>query len=135
VSAGGHDLPHDGGILGGLAEFERTLLRARTGEGRERAKARGVRFGRPKKLTAHQPWEAIDRTNARSRCNVRGRPGNRESPEAVAERETFPWRLTARRIWFPITLRYRTTNTGTLPSARTSDVWLPKISFLRPRRP
>jgi DNA invertase Pin-like site-specific DNA recombinase len=28
-------------ILGGLAEFERELIRARTGEGRERAKARG----------------------------------------------------------------------------------------------
>ena len=33
-------------VLGGLAEFERELIRARTGEGRERAKARGVRFGR-----------------------------------------------------------------------------------------
>jgi DNA invertase Pin-like site-specific DNA recombinase len=32
-------------ILGELAEFESTLIRARTGEGRERAKARGVRFG------------------------------------------------------------------------------------------
>ena len=32
-------------ILGGLAEFERELIRARTGEGRKRAKARGVRFG------------------------------------------------------------------------------------------
>jgi hypothetical protein len=51
-------------ILGGLAEFERTLIRARTGEGRERAKARGVRFGRPKKLSAHQRREAIDRINA-----------------------------------------------------------------------
>ena len=30
---------------------------------------------------------------------------------------------------------YRITNTGTLPSARTSDVWLPNHSFLRPRRP
>jgi hypothetical protein len=30
---------------------------------------------------------------------------------------------------------YRTTNTGTLPSARTSDVWLPNHSLLRPRRP
>src|SRR5271154_7409858 len=29
-------------VLGGLAEFERDLIRARTGEGRERAKARGV---------------------------------------------------------------------------------------------
>jgi DNA invertase Pin-like site-specific DNA recombinase len=46
-------------ILGGLAEFERTLIRARTGEGRERAKVRGVRFGRPNKLTAHQRREAI----------------------------------------------------------------------------
>jgi hypothetical protein len=33
----------------------------RTGEGRERAKARGVRFGRPKKLSAYQPREAIER--------------------------------------------------------------------------
>jgi hypothetical protein len=40
------------------------LIRARTGEGRERAKARGVRFGRPKKLTAHQRREAIDRIDA-----------------------------------------------------------------------
>jgi DNA invertase Pin-like site-specific DNA recombinase len=53
-------------ILGGLAEFERTLIRSRsrTGEGRERAKARGVRFGRPKKLTAHQRREAIERVDA-----------------------------------------------------------------------
>jgi DNA invertase Pin-like site-specific DNA recombinase len=47
-------------ILGGLAEFERALIRARTGEGRERAKARGVRFGRPKKFTPHQRLEAMD---------------------------------------------------------------------------
>jgi DNA invertase Pin-like site-specific DNA recombinase len=33
-------------ILGGLAEFERELIRGRTGEGRERAKARGVIMGR-----------------------------------------------------------------------------------------
>ena len=41
-------------ILGGLAEFERELIRARTGDGRKRAKERGVRFGRPRKLTPHQ---------------------------------------------------------------------------------
>ena len=34
-------------VLGGLAEFERELIRARTGEGRKRAQARGVKFGRP----------------------------------------------------------------------------------------
>ena len=48
-------------VLGGLAEFERELIRARTGEGRERAKARGVRMGRPCKLTAHQRREAARR--------------------------------------------------------------------------
>jgi DNA invertase Pin-like site-specific DNA recombinase len=34
-------------VLGGLAEFERELIRARTGEGRKRAQERGVRFGAP----------------------------------------------------------------------------------------
>ena len=51
-------------VLGGLAEFERELIRARTGEGRERAKAKGVRFGRPPKMTAHQRREALHRMNA-----------------------------------------------------------------------
>jgi len=48
-------------ILAGLAEFERELIRFRCGEGIERAKQRGVRFGRPKKLTAHQRQEALQR--------------------------------------------------------------------------
>jgi DNA invertase Pin-like site-specific DNA recombinase len=48
-------------VLAGLAEFERDLIRARTGEGRERAKARGVKMGRPPKLTPHQQKEAIKR--------------------------------------------------------------------------
>src|SRR6202012_2803542 len=48
-------------VLGGLAEFERDLIRVRTGEGRERAKARGVKLGRKPKLTPHQQREAIRR--------------------------------------------------------------------------
>ena len=48
-------------VLGGLAEFERELIRTRTGEGRERAKARGVRMGRPPKMTPHQIKEALRR--------------------------------------------------------------------------
>jgi DNA invertase Pin-like site-specific DNA recombinase len=48
-------------VLGGLAEFERDLIRARTGEGRARAMARGVKMGRPPKLTPHQRQEAIKR--------------------------------------------------------------------------
>jgi DNA invertase Pin-like site-specific DNA recombinase len=51
-------------VLGGLAEFERDLIRARTGEGRERAKARGVKMGRKPKLTPHQKAEAIKRREA-----------------------------------------------------------------------
>ena len=48
-------------VLGGLAEFERELIRSRTTEGRERAKARGVRMGRPPRLTPHQRQEAKTR--------------------------------------------------------------------------
>jgi DNA invertase Pin-like site-specific DNA recombinase len=48
-------------VLGGLAEFERELIRARTGEGRARAKARGVKMGRKPKLTPYQIREAIRR--------------------------------------------------------------------------
>ena len=51
-------------VLGGLAEFERELIRARTAEGRKRAIARGVRFGRKPKLTSHQRQEAIARRTA-----------------------------------------------------------------------
>src|SRR6516225_3515449 len=51
-------------VLGGLAEFERELIRARTAEGRKRAMARGVRFGRKHKLTPHQRQEAIARRAA-----------------------------------------------------------------------
>ena len=51
-------------VLGGLAEFERELIRARTSEGRQRAKARGVPMGRPPKLTPHQKQEALRRREA-----------------------------------------------------------------------
>src|SRR4029453_5780635 len=45
----------------GLAEFERELILARTSDGRTRAKARGVKFGRPPALTVHQRQEALQR--------------------------------------------------------------------------
>lgn len=51
-------------VLAGLAEFERELIRARTGEGRARAKARGQSLGRKFKLTSHQQAEARDRKAA-----------------------------------------------------------------------
>jgi DNA invertase Pin-like site-specific DNA recombinase len=51
-------------VLGGLAEFERHLILARTSEGRQRAQQRGVRFGRKLKLTPHQRHEAVARREA-----------------------------------------------------------------------
>jgi len=51
-------------ILGGLAEFERSLILARTGEGRTRALARGVKFGRKPKLSQFQAEEAVRRREA-----------------------------------------------------------------------
>jgi DNA invertase Pin-like site-specific DNA recombinase len=41
-------------IFAGIAEFERDLIRERTGAGRADAQKRGVRFGRPKKMNADQ---------------------------------------------------------------------------------
>ena len=58
-------------VLGGLAEFERELIRARTGEGRKRAKDRGVRFGRPAALTPDQRQEVLQRlANGNAQADV-----------------------------------------------------------------
>jgi DNA invertase Pin-like site-specific DNA recombinase len=54
-------------VLGGLAEFERELIRARTCEGRARAVAAGVKMGRKPKLTPHQRKEALRRVDAGER--------------------------------------------------------------------
>jgi len=51
-------------VLGGLAEFERELIMQRTGEGRIRAMADGIRFGRKPKLTHHQRQEVLSRRQA-----------------------------------------------------------------------
>ena len=58
-------------VLGGLAEFERELIKARTGEGRRRAKAQGRSLGRPFKLTDHQRSEAVERrTNGETLAEI-----------------------------------------------------------------
>ena len=51
-------------VLGGLAEFERDLILQRTGEGRKRATAAGVKFGRRSKLSLHQRREVMKRLEA-----------------------------------------------------------------------
>jgi DNA invertase Pin-like site-specific DNA recombinase len=72
-------------LLGGLAEFERELIRARTGEGRARAKARGVHVGRPPKLTPRQRQEALKRREAgESLSDIYLRYGAYDDSEAVS---------------------------------------------------
>jgi len=63
-------------VLAGLAEFERHLILARTSEGRKRAQARGVRFGRKLKLTPHQRQEALARREAGEALTEIGRSYN-----------------------------------------------------------
>jgi DNA invertase Pin-like site-specific DNA recombinase len=63
-------------VLGGLAEFERELIIERTSEGRERAMADGVVFGRKLKLTHHQRLEAIGRREAGESMAAIGRSYN-----------------------------------------------------------
>jgi len=63
-------------VLGGLAEFERSLILARTSEGRTRAMARGIKFGRKPKLTQHQIAEALKRRDAGEALTEIGRTYN-----------------------------------------------------------
>jgi DNA invertase Pin-like site-specific DNA recombinase len=51
-------------LLAAIAEFERELIRERTGEGRKRAMAEGVKFGRKRKLSDYQRAEAVKRRAA-----------------------------------------------------------------------
>jgi DNA invertase Pin-like site-specific DNA recombinase len=60
-------------VLGAVAEFERDLIRERTGDGRKRALAAGVRFGRPKKMSLYQQAEALKRLKAGEAPSLIGR--------------------------------------------------------------
>jgi DNA invertase Pin-like site-specific DNA recombinase len=51
-------------LLAAIADFERDLIRERTGEGRKRAMAEGVKFGRKPKLSDYQRSEAMKRRAA-----------------------------------------------------------------------
>jgi DNA invertase Pin-like site-specific DNA recombinase len=51
-------------VMGGLAEFERKLIRQRCEDGIKRAKVKGVQFGRPVKLDASQRRHLAERYSA-----------------------------------------------------------------------
>ena len=61
-------------MLGGLAEFKRDIIRARTSEVRERAKARGVKMGRKPKLTPHKRHEIRGERFGKTGLRVLTRP-------------------------------------------------------------
>ena len=48
-------------LLAGIAQFERELIRERTGEDRKRAMAEGVKFGRKRKQSDYHRAEAVKR--------------------------------------------------------------------------
>jgi hypothetical protein len=70
-------------VLGGLAEFERHLILARTSESRQRAQQRGVRFGRKPSLTDHQRQEALARRLAKPWLTSPGATQSR-TPQSLA---------------------------------------------------
>jgi DNA invertase Pin-like site-specific DNA recombinase len=63
-------------VLGALSEFERSMILARTSEGRKRAQARGFKFGRKPKLSAFQIAEALSRRAAGEALTEIGRSYN-----------------------------------------------------------
>jgi DNA invertase Pin-like site-specific DNA recombinase len=54
-------------VMGGLAEFERKLIRQRCEEGIQRAKAKGKQFGRPRVLDIGQRRKVAERYAAARR--------------------------------------------------------------------
>lgn len=71
-------------IMSGLAEFERRMLSRRTKQGLAAARRRGVRLGRPPKLSDMQLFEA--------HCRIAS--GRSKPAEIAAEHGMAPWSLT-----------------------------------------
>src|SRR5271169_56766 len=79
-------------VLGGLAEFERDLIRTRTGEGRERAKARGVKMGRKPKLTLTSKRRRSSAATRASRCATSAKAStSRTARFRGSHRDNFPF--------------------------------------------
>jgi DNA invertase Pin-like site-specific DNA recombinase len=63
-------------FLSALAEDERQRIVKRANDGRQVAKAKGVKFGRKPKLTDHQQEEALQRMIAGESCRKIGKSMN-----------------------------------------------------------
>ncbi len=74
-------------ILGGLAEFERELIRTRTGEGRTRAKARGSSSaGKPKLTPDQQAYVARLKADGESCSHIARIMGVSKAPSGASGR-------------------------------------------------
>jgi DNA invertase Pin-like site-specific DNA recombinase len=71
-------------LLASIAEFERELIRERTGEGRKRAMAAGVKFGRKRKLSDYQRAEAVKRRAGRRNPGLNRQEVRRPSGDDLA---------------------------------------------------
>lgn len=80
------------GVLGAVAEFERSLIRERQAEGIAQARARGVYRGRSRSLSPHQVEEARQRVAA-------GVPLSRVAREAGVSRSVMSDAVKARRAY------------------------------------
>ncbi len=63
-------------VVGWAAKWQRRRILENTANGRALAKERGVKFGRPRKLTDHQRWEALRRIEAGEPINQIARSYN-----------------------------------------------------------
>ncbi len=84
-------------VFAGIAEFERDLIRKRTGAGREAAKQRGVRFG-PPKLASEQKqlaWRLLEEAKSATGDRERDIQQAPRAPRCWPESQTPPARTGA----------------------------------------
>ena len=76
-------------LLAAIAEFERELIREHMGEGRKRAMANGVKFGRKPKLSDYQRQEAIKRRAAgETLASIAPRASAADEPDLIFGRSS-----------------------------------------------
>ena len=103
-------------LLAAIAEFERELIRERTGAGRKRAMANDVKFGRKPKLSVYQRQEAIKR---RGHQTARGGRDAGVNCEILCRRYQHDLALEL------IRSRARTHKSGLLSDARSMSAFTP----------
>ena len=96
-------------VFGGIAEFGRSLVLARTEEGRNAAVARGVAFGRPAKRRDDRKGPVRELVRAGRSISSTGEDVRRPSRDGLPVHQGFPVLMTACR---PVRPRGRSPATG-----------------------